>query len=71
MKTFTFKTSIKCSGCIEKVTPFLNRQLAPEEWNVNILTPEKILTVSSDKVTAKEVVKAVEQAGFGIEQIKD
>jgi copper chaperone len=69
MKTFQFKTSIKCTGCIEKVTPFLNEQLTPEEWNVDIFNPAKILTVNSDKMTAKEIEEKVKQAGFQVEQI--
>jgi copper chaperone len=69
MAKHQFKTTIKCAGCLEKVTPFLNEKLAPEEWNVDIFTPSKILTVTSDKVTAEEVEEKVKQAGFQIEQI--
>ena len=71
METLKFKTSIKCAGCIEKVTPFLNEQLAPEEWNVDIYTPAKILTVTSDKVTAEEIENKVQQAGFEVERITE
>lgn len=71
MKQLQFKTTIKCSGCLEKVSPFLNEQLSPEEWNVDILNPAKILTVNSDKMTAEEVEEKVKQAGFQIEQIKE
>lgn len=71
METLQFKTTIKCAGCLEKVTPFLNKQLTPEEWNVDILTPSKILTVNSDKVTAEEVEEKVKQAGFQIERINE
>ena len=69
METLQFKTTIKCAGCLEKVTPFLNERLTPEEWNVDILTPAKILTVNSDKMTAEEVEQKVKQAGFQIEHI--
>jgi copper chaperone len=71
MGTLQFKTTIKCAGCLEKVTPFLNEQLTPEEWNVDILTPAKILTVNSDKMTAEEVEEKVKQAGFQIERISE
>lgn len=71
METLQFKTTIKCSGCLEKVTPFLNEQLTPQEWSVDILTPAKILTVNSDKMTAEEVEEKVKQAGFQIERIKE
>ncbi len=71
METLQFKTTIKCAGCLVKVTPFLNDQLTPEEWNVDILTPAKILTVNSHKLTAEEVEEKVKQAGFQIERIND
>lgn len=69
METLRFKTTIKCSGCLEKVTPFLNEQLDSDEWNVDIFTPSKILTVQSDKMTASEIEEKVKQAGFQIEQL--
>lgn len=69
METLQFKTTIKCAGCLEKVTPFLNERLSPEEWEVDIFTPSKILTVKSDKITAAEVEEKVKQAGFQIERI--
>lgn len=69
MKTLQFKTTIKCTGCLEKVTPFLNEKLTPQEWEVDIFNPSKILTVNSDKMTAEEVEEKVKQAGFQIERI--
>ena len=69
METLQFKTTIKCAGCLEKVTPFLNERLSPEEWEVDIFTPSKILTVKSDKITSAEVEEKVKQAGFQIERI--
>lgn len=71
METLKFKTSIKCAGCIAKVTPFLNETLTPEEWNVDIFTPAKILTVTTDKVTAGEIETKVKQAGFEVERIAE
>ena len=70
MKTQQFKTTIKCTGCLAKVSPFLNEKLAPEEWDVDIFTPSKILTVKSDKVTAEEIEEKVKEAGFEIERLE-
>jgi copper chaperone len=71
METLTFKTTIKCSGCLEKVTPFLNEKLSPEEWSVDIYTPAKILTVKSDNASAEEIEQQVKKAGFEIERIEE
>lgn len=66
-----FKTSIKCAGCIENVSPFLNEQLTPEEWSVDITSPSKILTVESDKVSAEEIQNLVKKAGYEIELLAE
>ncbi|MDQ0109204.1 copper chaperone CopZ [Chitinophaga terrae (ex Kim and Jung 2007)] len=58
-----FKTNIKCSGCIATVTPVLNELVGPDNWQVDLQSPDKILTVK--KVEDKsEVRNAVEKAGF-------
>jgi len=67
MKTIKFKTTIKCSGCLAKVTPFLNDEPTIEKWDVNIRTSEKTLTVESNNGDTEQVIKAVEKAGFKIE----
>lgn len=69
MKTLKFKTTIKCSGCLAKVTPFLNEEQSIEKWDVNIYTPEKTLTVETTNEDAEKIIKAVEKAGFQIEPI--
>ena len=70
METIKFKTNINCGGCLAKVTPFLNEEKTIEKWDVNTLTPEKILTVISQEGNAETVIKAVQKAGFKIEEIK-
>lgn len=45
METIKFKTTIKCSGCVAKVTPFLNEALGEDNWEVDYNNPSKILTV--------------------------
>ncbi len=70
METLKFKTNIKCSGCVAQVTPHLN---AVEEiagkWQVDILNPDKILTVEKGKVPTTQIKEAVQKAGFTIEQV--
>ena len=67
MKTLQFKTNINCGGCFKAVTPTLNQQAGAGSWQVDTTNPNKILTVTSDKVTAEQVVQAVENAGFKIQ----
>jgi copper chaperone len=67
MNALKFKTNIKCSGCVAKVTPVLNEVLGEDNWEVDIENPEKTLTVTADDVTEKEVIEAVKEAGFNAE----
>ncbi len=69
MKTQKFKTNIKCGGCLAKVTPHLNAVEGVEKWEVDVLNPNKVLTVVSDTVNADEIRKVVEKAGFKAEAL--
>lgn len=68
METAKFKTNIKCSGCVAKVTPFLNEALGDNNWDVDYNNPAKVLTVVGEKDKAK-VIEAVEKAGYKAEAI--
>ena len=60
-----FKTNIKCSGCIAKVTPFLDETIGKGEWQVDTNDPDKILTIADKKeLSPDEVVSQVAAAGF-------
>lgn len=67
METLRFKTNIKCSGCVAKVTPFLNEAVG-DIWNVDYNDPSKILTVTGE-TDDKKVQEAVEKAGYKAEKL--
>ena len=70
METLKFKTTIKCSGCVSKVTPVLNEAVGEDNWEVDIQAPDKVLTIASeDQINAADVVKAIEGAGYKAESI--
>lgn len=66
-----FKTNIKCAGCIETVTPFLNKIEKIEKWNVDTSNLAKILTIEASENIEEEIVDAVKSAGFSIEKIQE
>lgn len=68
METIKFKTNIKCSGCVAKVTPFLNEALGEDNWEVDYNNPSKILTVIGEKDQII-VIDAVEKAGYKAEAL--
>jgi copper chaperone len=70
METLKFKTTIKCSGCIATVTPFLNKAVGEDKWEVDIKSADKVLTIASDSpVNPLDVVQAVEVAGYKTEKL--
>jgi copper chaperone len=68
METTKFKTTIKCSGCIAKATPYLNEVLGEDNWEVDVTNPSKVLTVIGEKDEAT-VIAAVEKAGYKAEKM--
>ena len=68
METQKFKTNIKCSGCLAKVTPSLNEAAGEDNWEVDVNDPQKTLTVVGD-ISANEVIASVKEAGFVAEPI--
>ncbi|CAN5242316.1 hypothetical protein BH23BAC1_BH23BAC1_12950 [soil metagenome] len=70
MKTMQFKTNIKCDACVAKVTPHLNAVEGLENWEVNIKTPEKILTVSTEETDAEKIEEAISEAGYQAERLQ-
>jgi copper chaperone CopZ len=68
METTKFKTNIKCTGCVAKVTPFLNEAVGENKWEVDYNDPSKVLTVVGEKDNAK-VIQALEKAGYKAEAL--
>lgn len=64
-----FKTSLKCAGCIEQVTPHLNQASGVENWKVDLQHPDSLLTATSDQDREAEVISALESAGYKGEKI--
>jgi len=70
METLKFKTTIKCSGCVATVTPGLNSAVGENNWQVDLQSPDKVLTVqANDKDKASEVIKKLQEAGYKAEAI--
>jgi len=69
MASWQFKTNINCNNCILTVTNFLNEVEGVESWTVDTTVPDKTLTVVGP-ATAAQVITAVEEAGFDIEQVE-
>lgn len=59
----SFKTNIRCDGCIAKVKPYLDELKEVKSWSVNLASPDRVLTVEGE-VDAAMIVKALALAGY-------
>lgn len=66
MKAFTFKTTLKCSGCEATVKPYLDAVEGIQSWNVDLSNPDKLLTTTGCN-TPEAVIEALKNAGFKAE----
>lgn len=69
METVKFKTNIKCSGCVAQVTPELNKAVGEINWQVDIASPNKILSITTNNLVIRKILEAVQKAGFKAEQL--
>lgn len=70
METQRFKTTIKCTGCIEKVTPYLNEVAGEDNWQVDLQNPGRILTITKGRAIKEEsIMDALQKAGYKAERI--
>lgn len=69
-KKVSFKTSLKCSGCVARIKPAMDVLQDVAEWSVDLNSPDKLLLVTLKGGDTSAVVKAVEGLGYKIEEVK-
>ena len=65
MKTLRFKTTINCSGCVAKVKPFLDKEVAIRQWSVDTDSFDKILSVETS-LSLEQLCAYLNPLGFEI-----
>ena len=68
MEKQTFKTNLKCGGCVAAVKPYMDQLVGADNWNVDLEKPEKTLEVNTE-VKEDEVSAAFEKAGYKAEKV--
>ena len=63
-KTLKFKTNIKCMGCVATVTPALDEAVGSGNWEVDLQSPERQLTVRTENAEVATVVAALAKTGY-------
>lgn len=68
MQTLKFKTTMKCNGCVQTVTPFLEQANNIQNWSVDLENPDRVLTVQTEG-DAEEVKNLLKEAGYQAEEV--
>jgi copper chaperone CopZ len=68
MEAIKYKTNIKCNACVEKVTPALDKTAGHGNWNVDLLDPQRILTINAASDSG-EIIKELEKVGYRADKI--
>ena len=69
MSTLTFKTNMKCEGCVSKVAPFLDKETDIDSWRVDLTSDERFLTVETSVLSSQSVKEIVGNSGFTAEPV--
>jgi len=69
MKTLHFKTNIKCGSCIAAVSPELNFKDKIQDWGIDITSPDKTLTITTD-YSEDEIKEILDKVGYKAEALK-
>lgn len=68
MEERRYRTSAKCNGCVSAIAGKLDEIMGREDWNIDLKSPDRVLTVKSD-MAEEEIVSRVKGLGFKIERI--
>lgn len=64
MTTFKFKTTLSCSGCVSKIEKFLNAEKAIHKWEVDLNSPDKILSIETESLDLELIPSLLLKAGY-------
>ncbi|MBX7241558.1 MAG: hypothetical protein K1X92_07405 [Bacteroidia bacterium] len=66
--TLVLKSNINCNNCVQKVTPFLNKESKIQEWVVDTQNPDKLITIKGEDLTFELIEKTLRPSGFKVEK---
>ncbi len=68
MKTSKFKTNAKFDGCVARIADKLNEIVPREQWNIDLSTTDRVLTVTAD-VPDEKIIAVVVAAGYKADKL--
>ena len=59
MKTFKFKTNLKCNNCVAKVKAQLDATAEIQKWSIDLKSPDRMMTVEGNEEKLVELVEGI------------
>lgn len=66
MTTLRVKTDLRCGACVAKVRSALDAAPDVTRWDADVSTPDKVLTLEGDNLTAERVGALIGPAGYRV-----
>lgn len=64
--TRTYKTNLRCGGCVQTIAPLLDSATGIASWKADVESPDKLLTLEGDDVARSRVESLLGQAGYQV-----
>jgi copper chaperone len=64
---YKFSSTIKCQACIEKVKPILDANKSIQKWEVDLLSPQRILSIESLHLEVELLKEELKKIGYTIQ----
>ena len=66
----TFKTNLKCNGCVQSVRPNLESLKGISNWEVDLNSPDRWLTIEGEALDEEKIVNVRKAAGYQAERVQ-
>lgn len=66
MVTRTFKTNLRCGGCVASLKPILDADPLITAWEADVASPDKLLHVTGEQATKAHMQAKLAEAGYAI-----
>jgi hypothetical protein len=66
MTTLRVKTDLRCGACVESIRPLFDAEPGVKHWSADVSTPDKLLTVEGNGVSATRVGELLNAKGYRV-----
>jgi hypothetical protein len=66
MTTVRVKTDLRCGACVASIRPLFDAEPGVKNWTADVSTPDKLLTVEGNDISAKRVGELLNAKGYHV-----